>query len=411
DDAKSCSAEALLHGGDKLPAGDAARARAAALDAELAKAKADEYAGHYADGATLVAEVAATAEREHFDSRAAEARYWSGVFDYHLGKLKEAESACEKSGSAALALGRDALAGRAWAFLGFLQGSQERHYDLAHQALDVSQAALQRLGNPPDLDAFRLRKLASVLTNEGRHDESLATFQQALAVQKRSGAGVFAEAELNMNMARAYTEAGKPQEALDAISRSCALYTQLFGPDYPMIGEAQLQTGFILRKLNRGDEAVAAMRRAVAAREASHGPDNPNVVEALVYLGDTLAWHGKPAEGVPVLERAIAVGEKIKTPYPDVPVALINLGWAKLALGDKAAARSAFERGLAHPKAGELTVELGDAKFGLAKLIYDEDPTRAVALAREARTALSKSIDSDRKGELERWLIAHEKLR
>ena len=102
-----------------------------------------------------------------------------------------------------------------------------------------------------------------------------------------------------------------------------------------MIGEAQLQVGFILRQLDRGDEAVAAMQKALAAREASHGPDHPSVVEALVYLGDTLAWHGRPAEGVPVLERAIAVGEKIKTPYPDVPAALIDLGWAHVKLQEQ----------------------------------------------------------------------------
>ena len=182
------------------------------------------------------------------------------------------------------------------------------------------------------------------------------------------------EAELSMGIARSYVEANRPTEALEAISRACTLYTELFGPDYPMIGEAQLQVGFILRKLNRGDESVVAMRSALAARESSHGAESPSVVEALVYLGDTLAWPGRPADGVPVLERAIAVGEKIKTPYPDVPVAIIDLGWAQLELEEQGAARAAFERALAHPKAGELTVELGDAKFGLAQLVFDSDP-------------------------------------
>ena len=130
-----------------------------------------------------------------------------------------------------------------------------------------------------------------------------------------------------------------------------------------------------------------------------------------MYLGDTLAWRGKPLEGIPYLERAVTVGEKIKTPYPDVPAALIDLGWANLKLGRKQAARDDFERALAHPKAGDLTVEIGDAKFGLAQLLVDSDAARAVALAREARTAMAKSTDAERKAELERWLIAHERLR
>ncbi|HEX8953296.1 MAG TPA: tetratricopeptide repeat protein, partial [Polyangia bacterium] len=93
------------------------------------------------------------------------------------------------------------------------------------------------------------------------------------------------------------------------------------------------------------------------------------------------------------------------------PAALVDLGWAHLALGKKREARDDFERALAHPKASELTVELGDAKFGLAQLVFDGDPERAVALAREARTAMAKSTDAAHKGELERWLIAHERLR
>jgi eukaryotic-like serine/threonine-protein kinase len=404
----SCSAEALLHAGDKLPTGDEARARARALAADIARVKADEYAGRYADGARLAADLVAAAERDKLPAIAAEARYWGGVFAYHLGKLDDAKREIERAAADAAGLGRDDQAARAYAFYGFLAGSQQRHFDEAHLALDVSQAALARSGNRPDLDAFRLRKLASVLTNEGRHAEAIDVFQRALAVQRRAVPGSFVEAELNLGLARSYVEAGRPEEALDAISRAVALYTQLFGADYPMIGEARLQVGFILRQLKRGDEAVAAMREALAAREASHGPDHPSVVEALVYLGDTLAWQGKPADGIVYLERAIAVGERIKTPYPDVPVAMIDIGWARLQLKQRQQAKEAFERALAHPKAGELSQELGEAKFGLAQLIVEDDRARALTLAHEARAALRDAKNSDHKAELERWLARYE---
>jgi tetratricopeptide (TPR) repeat protein/predicted Ser/Thr protein kinase len=392
DSPSSCSADALLHSGDKLPQGAAARARAAALDAEIAKAKVDEYAGHYTDGARIAAEVAAVAERERFETRAAEARYWSGVFSYHLGKLADATRDCARAGADALALGRDELAMRAYAFLGYLEGSQQRHFDAAHLALDVSQAALTRIGNPPELDAFRLRKLASVLTNEGRKADSIDVYQRALAVQRKApGAGKFVEAELDLGLARAFVEAGRPSEALDSISHACALYTELFGPDYPMIGEAQLQVGFILRQLDRGDEAIAAMQKALAAREASNGPEHPSVVEALVYLGDTLSWHGRAADGVPILERAIGVGDKIKTPYPDVAAALVDLGWAHVKLHAYDEARHDFERALAHPMMKELVQEL--------------------PLARDAQRLLAAADRDAHRAELTRALAAHESSR
>jgi len=194
-----------------------------------------------------------------------------------------------------------------------------------------------------------------------------------------------------MGLARSYVEAGHPTEALDAISRACALYTELFGPDYPMIGEAQLQVGFILRQLDRGDESVAAMKKALAAREATHGAEHPSVVEALVYLGDTLSWRGRPADGIAFLERAITVGEKIKTPYPDVVAALCDLGWARYKLGQFDEARRAFERAIAHPMAGDLASE--------------------VKLAKDAQSALAAADRAAHKAELTRALAAHESSR
>ena len=283
------------------------------------------------------------------------------------------------------------MATRAYAFLGYLDGSQQRHFDAAHVALDVSQAALTRIGNPPELDAFRLRKLASVLTNEGKHNDAIDAYKRALEVQRRAKTGNFMEAELSMGLARSYVEASRPAEALDSISHACALYTELFGPDYPMIGEAQLQVGFILRQLNRGDEAVAAMRKALAARQASHGPEHPSVVEAMVYLGDTLSWRGKPGDGVPLLERAVTVGEKIKTPYPDVAAALFDLGWAHYKLGHFDEARRTFERAIAHPMAGELASEL--------------------TLAKDAQRLLAAGDRDAHRAELTRALAAHESSR
>ncbi|MDB4965395.1 MAG: serine/threonine kinase family protein [Myxococcales bacterium] len=408
--ASSCAADTLLRAGDKLPATAEARARAGAIEAQVAKAKAQEYAGRYKDGAPVAAAAVAAAAQAHFGGIESDARYWNGVLQYHLGHLKESEVEVQRAATLATSLGRDDVAARSYAFLGFLMGSQQRHFDSAHLALDVARASAQHLGERPDLESFRLRQEASVLTNEGRHGEAIEVYQRALKVQRKvTTRPTLKEAELNLGLARAYTEADRQEEALVAIRRGCAIYETMFGPDYPMIGEAQLQLGFILRQLGRGDEAVAAMERALAARQATHGPDHPSVIEALVLLGDTLSWGGKPAEGVVFLERAIADGERIKTPYPDVAAALIDLGWAHLKLGKRDRAHADFARALAHPKAGELSFEIGEAKFGQAELAWDAgDHTRAAALALEARALLDKS-GSDLRDDLARWLETHKR--
>ena len=193
------------------PQGAAARARAAALDAQIATAKADEYAGHYSDGARLAADVAAAAEREHFDTRAAEARYWSGVFGYHLGKLDDATRDCARAGADALALGREELAVRAYAFVGYLEGSQQRHYEAAHLALDVAQAALRASAIRPSSRRSACASSPRCLTNEGRTADSIDAYQRALAVQRKAPAiGKFVEAELDLGPGARVRRSGPP---------------------------------------------------------------------------------------------------------------------------------------------------------------------------------------------------------
>lgn len=407
----SCSAEALVHGGNRPPTEPAARERFAALEADIAKVKAHEYAARYKDGAPLAAAAVETAARERFAALEADARYWKGVFAYHLGDLKSSEAELTRAAAQAVASGRDDLAARGYAFLGFVLGSQQRRFDAAHLAFDVSGAALGRLGGSPGLEAFRLRLEASALTNEGRMPDAIVDFQRALSIEEKLDKGPSVrQAECNSGMARALTESGRYAEALAALDRACAIYVRLFGPDFPTIGELELSRGFILRNLDRGDEAVAAMQRALAARERNHGPDHPAVVEALVYLGDVLRWRGRPADGVAYLERAIAVGERIHTPYPDVPVAMINLGWAHLDLHEPARARADFERALAHPKAHELSVEIGEAKLGLGEALWPSDRARATALFDEARVIFDKNTNAeakDREAEMTRWIAAH----
>jgi len=65
----------------------------------------------------------------------------------------------------------------------------------------------------------------------------------------------------------------------------------------------------------------------------------PANAEALLYLAGALAASGRSAEALPYFERAIAAD-------PRSSMALTGLGLARLALGDRTGAASAFRESL-----------------------------------------------------------------
>ncbi len=410
DPPSSCAAERLLASGQRLPAAGPARERARAVDEDIARAKAHLGAGKHKVGADLAAGALAAAEHAHLAGAAAEARYWTSISSFQLGRLDEAVAGLGRTSAEAVAAGRDDVAARALSFLGFLRGSQQRHFEAAHLALDLAEAALRRVGNRPDLEAFLQRQIASVLTNERKLDDAVAAFRRGIELQRRlTGDSSLQMAEMHLGLSRALTEAGRPAEALVAIQHACEMFERLFGRDYPILVSAQLQLGYILRKLDRRDEAIAAMRRALELREVASGRDHPAVVEALVQLGDALKWAGQPAEAVPVLERAVELGDRIKTPYPDVPSALAVLGEVHEKLGQPRRAEEALERALAHPKVDELP-DVGEIELGLAKLVWARgDRRKGSALLERARAHFDKEPPDERKkhlAELDAWLAS-----
>ena len=84
-------------------------------------------------------------------------------------------------------------------------------------------------------------------------------------------------------------------------------------------------------RAGRAEDAIALLRKAVE-RE-------PRNAEALLYLAGALASGGHSAEAIPYFERALAAG-------PRSPMALNGLGLTRLALGDSAAAATAFRESL-----------------------------------------------------------------
>jgi tetratricopeptide (TPR) repeat protein/tRNA A-37 threonylcarbamoyl transferase component Bud32 len=407
----TCAAQLLLRAGARLPENAGDRARYAALETQLAAVKALDYSGRFADEVAAASEAREAARRAGWKALSAEASFYLGLAESQLGHLDRSDPLLLEAATQAQAAARDDIAALAFAYAG-MDLAQEKRFPEAHLLIDLSAAAIERLGGREDLKAFMLGRKASALTAEYRAAEAAPAYEEAIAIEQRvSGPRSLRLASLWVGMARTLTNLNRNDEALAAVRRGTRIYLELFGPDYPLLATALLQEGHVLRQLDRKAEAISVLQRAVEAREHAFGVDHPNVVEALFFLGHGLTWAGRPAEAARVLERAIETGDRINTPYEDVPLCLAALGEAWVALGDPQRAVGFFERALGHPKAAQLDAARSFVDIEFAKAAWAAGQRRrAVGLAEHAREVLRKAsgVDATRElAEADAWLRAH----
>jgi tetratricopeptide (TPR) repeat protein len=212
-------------------------------------------------------------------------------------------------------------------------------------------------GEAPDV-ADPLLKLGTVLRTQGKFDEAIEAFRQAV----RAGPGI---ALNHVYLGALLHERGRFEEAAAAYREAIRLK-----PDY---AEALSNLGTALCDLGRSDEAVRLQREAIRLK--------PGLATAHGNLGAALYDLGRLDEAVAAYRQAIRLA-------PELDFAHGNLGTALVALGRPAEARAALQRAVAlAPRNVKHRRYLGEvAPYGAA------DP-RLAALEKLAQDAARLSVD------------------
>src|SRR6185503_13495202 len=116
--------------------------------------------------------------------------------------------------------------------------------------------------------------------------------------------------------------------------------------------ERMLQAAIAHHEAGRLTEADAAYRDVIDA--------DPRNVDALHFLGFLHYQRSEPREAIDFISRSLALNAAN-------PRALYNLGMARLALGEREAAASAFREAI------RLQPQLAEAHFYLGNLLCDDD--------------------------------------
>ncbi|MGO9065967.1 MAG: protein kinase domain-containing protein [Myxococcaceae bacterium] len=172
-------------------------------------------------------------------------------------------------------------------------------------------AALDQASRGPE-DPTRLRALASlarVLQVEGKHDDAIVMYRQAVA-GTRHALGPEHPDTLTMmnNFAHSLTEMGHAQEGETLARQTLALRERVLGVDHPWTNSTRDVLASALMELGRFSDAELILKQAlVSVRKA--GPKSAELSETLLMLAEVAGQTSRPDDAFVWLTEAVDSGE------------------------------------------------------------------------------------------------------
>ncbi len=365
-DLQVCADRDRLQAQVPMPGDPAAARRVERARLRLAEGVALMRAGRLKPSVQVLAGVLSEARRMGYTPLEAKALCWLGSAHNELGDAKKSEGLLYDCALKAAEARDDETAAVAWSRLVAIVGHTLGKPDEGLKMAKMGEAALARAGSPPGatarlafhkalvlMDAGKLAEAqaearrslaiwtagpaaddieaANVLNllgkaayGQGDYAGSLAKFEQALALRRRTlGPKHPWVIDSMQNVAVLESVQGELAEALVSLEATLKVAEETLGPEHPRISIILNNLGGISADLGRPAEAVAPLRRALAIREKSMGPDHPDTALTLSILGYTLYLTRSYDEALPLLQRSAAIREKaLGADHPAVAEAL-----------------------------------------------------------------------------------------
>ncbi len=267
-------------------------------------------------------------------------------------------------------VGDDALRGRIFIELVWLDGHDRGDLESAETMAALAAASLERADAGPRPNVERWSALGLARLVHGEREGAVAALRQAVQLAAAHGLPPAEAAFCRGNLATALAEQGELEFAAGEYAHVVDLLVSAHGNDSEPVAVALNNWGWALAQAGRHAQALEVHGRSLAVRRRLYGDDAPALANA---------WTG--------------------------------IGLAHLHLHDEARAREALARAVAlHAAPGGRPEDLGEATFGLARATVGSDRSRAMQLAEQARAHYLAADAGDRHqpaiAQIERWLDA-----
>jgi eukaryotic-like serine/threonine-protein kinase len=403
-----CSNPAELRAAGPTPTDPAARARLGLATSELAHVDALSLRGRYAEAIVGAEHLVLEAQAIGSPWLEAEALGSLGEAQWRSGKPQEAAPTLHRSVAAARrARATDAEAGSLLTLVAVL-GYEEARYPEALEVAQLAEAAILALG-----DDGRLGKLlgnrAAIYYAQRNYALAKADYQRARELLERAYGGEdrrVGQAFINLAMIEA--ETGHEAESLPLYGRAIDLLERALGPHHPEVALALNNRAIALANLGRIAEARDDLRRAFAIRKEALGQDHRDTIETLFVLGEVEQETGDSAAALEQFRAVLAARARDeRDDHPLLAEAHGAVGRALVALGRDREAITELEQALQLWEPYKLhSPEQGQARFALARALWDTRRDRPRALELAERAAGEFGADSTESKEALSWVKA-----
>ncbi|HUJ57591.1 MAG TPA: protein kinase [Kofleriaceae bacterium] len=428
----------------RVPAEPALRRRVTAVRYKLFAAEAAREA---ADFKTALAAIPPLVEqaKQLWPPLHAEAMYLLGTTQSLGGDVREAGETLRATAALAEASHSDYIAANAWIQLVLSATIDDGQPGHGLEYVDYAEAALERLGRPPDVEVLfqyakggaladlgrradaeaALRRSVEIAETEepdyipmaiqglgyfyeldGRYGDAVGAYRDALARSLGAGNDPVAEMAFREQLARDLSMAGHQAEALVHARRAVELADKLEAPDSQEVPVAHATLSNVLENDGQFDAALVEIRGAADALLRISGERNPRYAEALQAEAELLALVGRAREGEPMIRRACEILDFQAETSPNLPECQVTAGFVLDRLGRSKEAVAAYDRarpplvkllGEHHPLVGVTWLDraiaddhLGDRAAAIADL------ERALPILKPAQLDIGFVADAER---------------
>jgi tetratricopeptide (TPR) repeat protein len=250
--------------------------------------------GQYEAARAIAREAEAEALRLGDDEAVGHARLYLGMALARTGHFDEAETEYVEAFEGAIAHGHDEIAVRAALRMAFLEAGERGRTLEARRWLRHAQALLDRLQLPPGTLHARLHEVtAQVLENEGDDAGAREEMERALQIRTTFDApDSLAMSTLRNNLGTLLTRQGRLQESLAMHERALADRIARVGPSHPEVAMSLLNLAQVQLYRGRWDDALASLARAEPVIAGVQGWSHPWMVNLRMVRAGTLSAMG-----------------------------------------------------------------------------------------------------------------------
>ena len=306
------------------------------LDELIARARALDAAGSYAESHEVASRAAAEARAAEAEVYKAQSLHALGRAERRLGKADDALETSFAAVRAAARVGDPALEAKAW-----LEVAHVTLADLGRRAeagrwTRHAEVALESAGGNLALEAVHRQVEANVLFQKRRNEEALASYRAAAALYARAhGEDHWRVAMVRRMIGAVLRRKGRYEDAASKQEQALAGFEAELGAKHPEITLALESLGHSQGRLGLVDDAKAAYERALSLSRTTLGEDHPRVARNLVSLGSLHRRYGRYEQAEDYIEQALQIRRKsLASDHPQIAATTLRLARKRLLLGE-----------------------------------------------------------------------------